>query len=329
MSVARTGNGGARRPRTGGGRQARASVSPRANPQSRDNLASIPGLLAKHRSVLAELQITTFAALARADPQTIVDAMSQIRAPRPSLQLVREWRAHAQRIDEGSAAEPYEVAAAELPDWERAATFVLSFEQRQVEGRSERQLVAQQAEQEVEQAPTSWPTWDTRGVSDWLRHKLADVEADNQASAPQSQRAKAERTPETRPGQPPGLSGKSSGRGQLRIRLAAIADKTGRVEVVSDDRLTVQTVTCTVPGRLEVQVAGAQVGRNVHVALRFARTGQPGWSPHEPTTASAGGKATIELTDVPTGRYQARILAWTPTATADHVSVGLGILSIQ
>ena len=338
MSVAGTGDVGPRRPRTGGGRQPRASASLQANPQPGDKLTSIPGLLAKHRKVLADqLQIATSAALARADPQAIIDAMSGQVRPTPSLEKVVEWQEVAQRNDEGAAAQPDEgaaaesegVASAEPPDWERVAAFVLSFEQRQVEGRPERQLVAQQAETEVEQEGTSWPTWDPSGISGWLQQKLADVGGHDQAATPQAQPARAERRPGTGPGHSPGEAGMRSGRGRLRIRLATIADTTGRVQVVSDDQLTAQAVTCTVPGRLEVQVAGAETKRDLQVALHFARTGQPGWSPHEPTTASADGKAKIELTEVPTGQYEARVLAWTPDASAEHAAVGLGILTIR
>lgn len=274
-----------------------------------------------------QLQITTSAALARADPQAITDAMSGRVRPTPSLEKVLEWQEHARRKNEGAAAEPDEAAAAEPPAWERAATFVLSFEQRQVEGRSERKLVAEQTELEVEQT-TTWPTWDTSGIADWLQHKLSDVEADDHAAAPQPQPAWAERAPETHPGQSPGDVGMRFGRGRLRIRLATIVDTTGSAEVVSDDRLTAQAVTCRVPGRLEVQVAGAEPKRDVQVALRFARTSQPGWSPDDPTTLSADGKAKIELTQVPTGQYEARILAWTPDVSAEHAAVGMGILSI-
>jgi len=266
VSDAGTGNVGPRQPRTGGGRQSRASASPRANPQPGNKLTSI---------------------------------------------------------------QPDEAAAAEPPDWEQVAAFVLSFEQRQVEGRPERQLVAQQAETEVEQERTSWPTWDPSGLSGWLHQQLADVGGHDQATAPQAQQARAEHTPETGPGQSPGEAGMRSGRSRLWIRLATMADTTGRVEVVADNQLTAQAVTCTVPGRLEVQVAGAETKRDVQVALRFARTGQPGWSPHEPTAASADGKAKIELTEVPTGQYEARVLAWTPDASAERAAVGLGILTIR
>jgi hypothetical protein len=354
VSVARTGDVGARRPRTGGGRQPRAPASPWANPQRGDKLTAILGLLAKHRKVLADrLQIATSAALARGGPQGIIDAMSGQVRPTPSVEKVVERQEFARPNDEGAAAQPdegaaakseeagaaeseeaaapesEEAAAAEPPDWERVAAFVLSFEQRQVEGRPERQLVAQQAETEAEQEGTSWPTWDPSGLSDWLQQKLADVGGHDQAAPPQGQPARAERTPETGPGHSPGEAGMRSGRGRLRIRLVTIADTTGRVRVVSDDQLTAQAVTCTVPGRLEVQVAGAETRRDVQVALRFARTGQLGWSPHEPTTASADGTAKIELTEVPTGQYEARVLAWTPDASAEHVAVGLGILTIR
>jgi len=97
---------------------------------------------------------------------------------------------------------------------------------------------------------------------------------------------------------------------------------------VSGGTLIAQTVKCAVPGRLEVTIAGAEPDREVQVALRFQCPGQPGWSPHEPITMSGGGTAELDLSDVAAGEYEARILAWTPDASAEPTAAELGTLSI-
>lgn len=118
-----------------------------------DDLTSIPGLLDRHRRVLeSRLQIATYDALVRADPKAILAAMSRIRSPRPTLAEIRGWQEQALHR-QGAA------GLGEAPGWSRAASFVLSFEHRQVNGQLERRLVAQQTElePEQEQPPSSWP----------------------------------------------------------------------------------------------------------------------------------------------------------------------------
>ena len=320
MSGPRTGNAGPRQPRAAGGRRPGASGTTQDKPNSGDDLTSIAGLLGKHRKVLAEqLQINTYAALAGAEPRAIFGAMFRIR-PRPTLEQIREWQRIARHGDGEAVAEP--------PAWERAATFVLSFERRLVEGRLEKQLVAEHTELELEQTAASWPTWDCSEVCDWLQHRLDDAGALGQAEKAQPKAARTGDAPAARPGQRPSAAGVTSGRGQLRIDLAAIVDAAGRAEIVSGGTLIAQTVKCAVPGRLEVTIAGAEPDREVRVALRFQRPGQPGWSPHEPITMSGGGTAELDLSDVAAGKYEARILAWTPDASAEPTAAELGTLSI-
>jgi hypothetical protein len=78
-----------------------------------------------------------------------------------------------------------------------------------------------------------------------------------------------------------------------------------------------------------VTVTGAETDREVLVALRLGHRGQPGWSPHEPATKSGDGMAELELSNVAVGCYEARILAWTPDASAEPAAAQLGMLSIQ
>ena len=84
-----------------------------------DELSRIPGLEQKHTRVLAELGVTSTESLAAADQRRIHGAMRRLR-PRPTLDDIAAWQEHARR--HGSAVVETE--------WERAATFVVSFEQR-------------------------------------------------------------------------------------------------------------------------------------------------------------------------------------------------------
>jgi hypothetical protein len=321
VNVPLTGNVGSPPRPAAGSRRPDTSATPQTKSKPADDLTSIPGLLTKHRKVLAEhLQITTNEGLADADPEAISVAMFRFR-PRPSPEEVREWQECARRKTEEVTDSP--------PTWERAATFVLSFEQRQVGGQLERQLVAEQAELEVEQPPASWPTWDCSEICDWLQQRLSDTKSPAQAEVPQPQQAGNGSAPYARPGQPPSPATARAGRSQIRIGVVAMVDAKGRAEILLDDRLTARTVECIAPGRLEVTVAGAETGREVRVALRFGRRGQPGWSPHEPAPTSTDGIAELEIPDVATGRYEARILAWTPDASAEPTVAQLGMLSVR
>jgi hypothetical protein len=269
-----------------------------------DDLTSIPGLRDRHRRFLdARLQITTFDALAEADPKAISSAMSRIR-PRPKLDDVRGWQEEARRRRDEAQRQPE--SSAETPGWERAATFVLSFEERHVEGRLERRLAAEQTELEPEQPPSVWPGWDCGWLCEWLQQRVGEVEVTQLPSA-----------------------AATVGGGELRFENVAIVDSTGRFDALSEGRLAGQELECRLPGRLEIRVAGAIVGREVRVALRFRHPGQAGWSPQEPTTVPVEGPAELTLSDVVPGEYRARLVAWAPDASAQPIGVELGTLTIR
>jgi hypothetical protein len=282
-----------------------------------DDLTSIPGLRDRHRRFLnARLQITTLDALAGADPQAIFSAMSRIR-PRPTLDDVRGWQEKARRRRD-------KAQRVETPGWERAATFVLSFEQRYVEGPLERRLAAEQTELEPEQPPSLWPGWECGGLCEWLQQRVGEVEPTGQAEPP----SPAEASGRAEAPQPPGAA-VTGGGGELRFENVAIVDSTGRFGVVSEGRPAGQELGCTLPGRLEIRVAGASPDREVRVALRFRRPGRPGWSPQEPATVPAQGPAELVLSDVAPGQYRARLVAWAPDASAQPIGVELGTLTIR
>ena len=268
-----------------------------------DDLTTIQGLGTRHRQVLIEkLQVTNYEELASADPEAIFEAMVRIR-PRPTLQRIRLWKEQARRL-RGQA-------VVEDPGWERAATFVLSFEQRQVESSQERRLVIQQTELELEQPWSSWPDWDCSAICDWLRQRVGGSKPVGPVDAPEPAE---ERT---------------AGTGQLQIVHAAVVDLTERREAVAEGRSTGQSLECTIPCRLEVAVAGVPPDREVRVALRFRRVGQAGWSPLEPATLAPHGRVELELPDAVAGRHAARLVAWVPDGSTPPTAVDLPELTIR
>ena len=116
-----------------------------------DDLAGIPGLQDKHRKALSEiLQVTTAHGLVLTERQHILSAMRQRRVnPRPTLEDIADWQDHAR----GRLREP----TASPSEWDRAATFVVSFEHRMRSGDQEHRLAVEQAELEHEEVPAVWP----------------------------------------------------------------------------------------------------------------------------------------------------------------------------
>jgi hypothetical protein len=282
-----------------------------------DNLTAIPGLEERHRRVLAQrLGITTYKVLACADLQEIFDAMSRNR-PRPTLDEIREWQIQARRR--------LERAASEAPGWDRAASFVISFERRQVEGVTERRLVAEQTELEPEQPPSSWPSWDGGGLGDWLQERLSAAGSTPEAPTPE------------RDAEAPEIAGASPGTGrepvtggrELRLETIAVVDSSGRAEAVSRGRPTGVDLEGTLPARMEIRVTGGAPRSELRVALRFSEPGRPRWSPQAPITIQSHRTASLELSEAAVGRYHARVVAWAPDASVAPIGVDLGDLTIR
>ena len=265
-----------------------------------DELSSIPGLLDKHRKVLAEqLQVTTCHGLVLTQRRAIFDAMGRIR-PRPTLEVIAEWQDHARtRL---SKVMPV------ISDWDRAATFVVSFEQRPGDQGGERRLAVEQTEIEPEQPPQVWPGWDCQRICDWMLDRLGLA----QAVQPES----------------PTTTG--AGRPQLRIDRATIIDEAGRVDIVTDNMLpATSALGCTVPGRLVVTVSGSDPDREVHVVIRFRRPGTRSRSAQEPVVVQGAGQADFDLSHVAVGQYGASLVAWTPDGSANPRVVELPGFTIR
>jgi len=58
-------------------------------------------------------------------------------------------------------------------EWDRAATFVVSFEQRDTGRTRDRRLVVELTEIEPEQPPRVWPGWDCGEICAWMLEELA------------------------------------------------------------------------------------------------------------------------------------------------------------
>jgi hypothetical protein len=292
-----------------------------------DDLTTIPGLVEKHRKVLADqLQVTTYEALVHADRQSVFDAMFRVR-PRPTLSEIGEWQNDAQRqLTRGTQGLPTSAdeTSTDVGLWTQAATFVVSFEERRLEHRVERRLVVEQTELEPEQAPSVWPDWDCSKICGWMVDRLdrtdptpSEGEAlDNKRGAELGQRPSVTRTRPDRP--------------QLSIEQAAVIDVTGRADVVTEGTL-ISTVAlgCTLPGRLAVTVAGVDVDRDVEVALRLRRLAEPGSSTQQQVSVRSGHPTEIELSSVAVGQYNMTLATWTPDGSADPVVMRLGTFTIR
>jgi hypothetical protein len=321
-----------------------------------DDLTALSGLEERHRRALSlRLGITTYDALARVDAQEVFNALSRNR-PRPALDEILTWQRQA-RSKLGQE-------TADAPGWERAASFVIVFEQRDVAGVTERRLVAEQTELEPEQPPASWSTWEFGGLGRWLQERLGVTDppaeagiADAEKPAEPQESVAAEKPAEPKePGaaekpaeadefaelegspEPEAAETESAspgtghepdpGQAELLVDAVAVVDSSGRVEAVAGGRSTRRDLEGTLPARLEIRVTGGIPGSEVRVALRFRERGRPHWSPQAPISIHSHGTADLELSETAVGRHEVRVVAWAPDASAEPTGVDLGSLTI-
>ena len=158
-----------------------------------DEIDSIPGLEEKHRRALAsKLGITSLQALADGDQRAIYNALASFR-PRPTPELVEAWQDDARRRLSD---------AAKASAWHTAASFAVIFAQRQVDGRLERQLEAEQTEVEPAPEPRQWATWDCGPLCDWMLGQLGLPEDGSAAVAAGRGRCRARGHGALRPDEP-------------------------------------------------------------------------------------------------------------------------------
>ena len=323
-----------------------------------DELSSIPDIQDKHRRVLAgELKITTFRALARADRRDIHRAMRHLR-PRPTLEQIARWQDHARsRLSE----------AADQSDWHPAASFAVVFAQRQAkDGEWEHRIEVERTEVEPEQEGRIWPEWDCREICGWMRGQLglADVpppEVQPAAQPGTGKRAVAGPAPRgagARPAQPGEAesAGRTRGRRELRIGGVTVIDpgsQVGRMATGAGGAPPVDVAAAGAGGappvdvaaagaaaqappaapagplRVEITVAGARRGQEIHAVARVLPRGAPGWNPHDPVVIKGAGAASFDLSRLPEGRHEVALIAWAPDGSMAPASVRLPEITIQ
>jgi hypothetical protein len=291
-----------------------------------EDLRSIPGLQENHRRELAaKLAITSLRALADADQRTVYEALRNIR-PRPSLTRIAAWQSDARgRLPD---------AVAKEPDWRTSASFAVIFAQRQVNGVWEHRIEAEQTEVEPALEPRQWPGWDCGPLCDWMLGQLgrpagqADPEAgvaDGAGAATTAEPAARTAPARTAPAR---TAPARTARAELRIDSATITDAVQELELIrAGNVVAAPAEALRPPVRLSVTVTGARSGQHLQAAVWFRRPAGPGWSPHDPVRSSPSGRAEFDLSSVPPGGHDARLLAWATDAGATLAAVTLPTLT--
>jgi hypothetical protein len=276
-----------------------------------DDLTSVPGLQDKHRRVLAgQLQVTTLRALADADPRDIHQALRNLR-PRPTFEQIASWQDHARSL--------LGEAATGSSDWHPAASFAVVFAQCQVDGSWERRLEIERTEVEPEQERKTWPGWDCGEICGWMREQL---------SLPDGPRSGPEAS-QPAPAQPARGIARTQGRVALQIGSAAVIGPATRVDVVTAGSAAAAPPTdLTGPVRVELTIAGARHGQEIHVVARVLLQGQHGWNPQDPEVISGPGKVSLDLSRLPAGQHDVMLVAWAPDGSASPAVVRLPTLTI-
>ena len=284
-----------------------------------DELDSIPGLAENHRRVLAsKAGITSLHALADADQRDVYTALASIR-PRPSLARIAAWQNEARsRLGD---------AANDRSAWQTAASFAVIFARRQVDGRWERRLEAEQTEVEPAPEPRKWANWDCGPLCDWMLGQLG-LAADEAGVADPAEAAAEPAAVE--PAEHAAAGGSAPERARLRIDSVTITDAADDVDLITDGHLvTAQPSDLHSPVRVRFTVHGGRAGQQLRAAVWFRRPDGPGWSPQDPVTVPASGQAEFDLSAVPPGGHDVRLLAWATDPGARLAAVSLPRLTFR
>ncbi|MBO0825928.1 MAG: hypothetical protein J2P27_19045 [Actinobacteria bacterium] len=288
-----------------------------------DELESIPGLAENHRRVLArKAGITSLRALADADQRAVYTALATIR-PRPSLARIAGWQDDARsRLAD---------AANDRPAWQTAASFAVIFALRQVDGRWERRLEAEQTEVEPAPEPRQWAGWDCGPLWDWMHDQLGveeDLEEDKVDAAGPAGAAVESAAVES--AEPAAAAAPAPERARLRIDSVTITDARRDVDLVSAGKLVAAPPgDLRPPVRMRFIVHGGRAGQQLRAAVWFRRPDGPGWSPQDPVTVPASGQAEFDLTTVPDGGHDVRLLAWATDPGVRLAAVSLPELTFR
>jgi hypothetical protein len=283
-----------------------------------DDLSSIPGREDKHVRVLARQHVADLRGLIQADRRAIHRAMGNLR-PRPTLEQISRWQDEARS--------KLEEAVTDTSEWHPAASFVVVFSQRHMDGAWERRVEVEQAEVEPERNLQLWSGWECDPICGWMRSQLGQAAAAASPSAGPPSAAPPSAAP-TAPAPIPAMA--APGRAQLRIDSAAIIDARGRTDVLTGGALAVGLpAELTAPVRLILRVSGARPETRVLAVTRIQRRNGPGWNPQPPTAVPERGQAEFDLSGVPAGEHEMSLIAWVPDGTAKPVSVRLPAVRIR
>jgi hypothetical protein len=277
-----------------------------------DDLRSVPGLQEIHRRALGgKLGITSLRALADADQRAVYTAMASIR-PRPSLSRIAAWQ--------GDARSKLRDVAVNGSDWHTAASFAVIFAQRQVAGNWERRVEAEQTEVEPASAPRQWPGWQIGSLSDWMLDQLGLSEHGADSGDRTASHAAATAVVKVAARSAPALAE----RADLRFDNATVTDRNTETDLIRAGTLAAAPQEdLSPPVRLRVDVRGGRSGQQLLAAVWFRRRAAPGWSPQEPVAVNLAGHAEFDLSSVPPGRHDVRLLAWAADAQATLAAVTL------
>jgi hypothetical protein len=283
-----------------------------------EDLSSIPGLQEVHQRALdRKLGITSLRALAGADQRTIYTALGSVR-PRPSLTRIAAWQEDArQKLSD---------AATDKPDWQTAASFAVIFANRRAGDGWEYKLEAEQTEVEPASEPRQWQNWDCGPLCDWmLSHlDLPEATADSEAAAVGQTAAATAAEPSAR------ATPARAERAELRIDSATVTDARRELELIrAGNVITAQPEDLAPPVRLSLTVGGGRSGLQLRAATWFRRRSGPGWSPQEPVSVPASGRAEFDLSSVPPGEHVVRLLAWATGPGASLAAVTLPRLTFR
>ncbi len=279
-----------------------------------NDLSSIEGLADKHLRVLARQHVTDLRGLVQADREVIYRAMVNLR-PRPTREQIARWQDEARsRLGE---------TMPDASEWQTAASFVVVFSQRQVDGTWERRVEAERTEVEPERNPQVWSSWDAEPVCSWMIGQLSQAEG---AEVRRAEEPAGEPAGEPAPAPP----ASAPSRPQLHIDSAVVIDAAAQTDRVTAGGPAANPRTELVaPVRVVFTVSGAPPGARLQAVARILRRDGPGWNPQDPVVLPGSGQAEFDLARVPAGNHEMSLIAWAPDATAKPVSVRLPMVTIR
>jgi hypothetical protein len=177
---------------------------------------------------------------------------------------------------------------------------VVVFSQRQTGEAWERQVEAEQTEVEPERNAQIWPGWEARPICDWMVEQLGQGGgAESTADGPADKGAEADEVDE-------------GGEAAQGAEDAVAAPRPA---------LRIDGVTIDDAGRVAYTVSGAPSATPLLAVARVRRRDGPGWNVADPVAVPGSGQVEFDLTAVPAGEDDVRLIAWAPDVSAEPVSV--------